>query len=122
MKEKLRLRGEAYSTGFLIECRAVGVKVSTRGLKGNMSPEEFLKVDLDTPGQWHGAEHKTILAVEEVLSRGGKLTLKMLKNASIKFPRCTDSNEWVAEPSEEQLREALWVGKQFLKKIRDKKR
>ena len=115
-KERKRLKGEAYSTGFSIQ--GYGIKVATRGLKETMSPEEFSKIDLGSLGQWHGAEHKLIWSIEKILEKGGALTLEGLKTASIERPRCLNQNKGIEEPSEDKLKEALWVGRKFLREFR----
>ena len=59
IKNDKKIRGCAYSTGFSIE--GDGVEVSTRNLK------KFSGADPDARAQWHGAEHKLIRVLEEVL-------------------------------------------------------
>ena len=116
-----KIRGEAYISGFLI--RGFGIEIETvvtYRLKEDVSPKEFLNADLSAWAQWHGAEHKLINAIEDLLKTGGNLTLEKLKKAPLKRPCCFNQNKELEEPSEGKLKEALLVGKKFLRELNHK--
>lgn len=65
--------------------------------------------------QWHSAEHKIIYLLINSLP----LTLKNIREAPMEMPKCGAKNHNLEEPDDAKLREALRVGKKFLR-LREK--
>lgn len=63
--------------------------------------------------EWHAIEHKTAYIIA-TSGRNG-LTLENMRNAPSIAPRCGFGNHAIKEPSDDKIREALKVAKQYLK-------
>jgi len=69
--------------------------------------------------QWHAAEHKLINLLQNSIENEVSLNMENLRNSPMETDGCSGNNRWLIEPSGKKLVEALEVGREYLKKIKE---